>query len=67
MLHASNKAASAAAESSCYRKDLKAEHDKVEALEQQQQVAEVRSRELERERDEAAGNAKIAEHELGRM
>lgn len=67
LLHASNKAALATAERSHYRKDLKAERDKVKALEQQLKVAEAKIGELEKERDGALDKVKIAERELGRM
>lgn len=40
---------------------------KVKALKESLKVAEARSGEVEKDRDEAASKAKVAERELGRM
>lgn len=43
------------------------EREKVKSLEQQLKVADAKAGELEKERDEAAGKAKVAERELRRI
>lgn len=50
-----------------YRKEIKIEHEKVKAMEQQLEVAEAKVRDLEKERNNALKKAKTAERELGEI
>lgn len=80
MLNATRKATLASAENSCYRKEVRVEKEKVEALEEQVGVAEARAGKLEQvgvaeardgkleqEKNEALKRAKSAERELEKM